>query len=215
MISNIILVLSFATAVIGMVCYKRLTMPFKLLSAYLVYSFLDNVVNQYINAVYKNNVPVLHIETIANYLFFSFIYYYLLKNKLVKKAILVSIVLVTLFFFINALLLQPYYRVFPSNAMLINEIVFVIFSLLLFKQMLLYPLQVNIIKQGVFWFNTAVLFFSTTMFVNFALINYYFQHNIQVPVLTYFWHSIDITFNILLGIAILTDKKQVGTAGTE
>jgi hypothetical protein len=208
MISSIILILSFATAVVGVVCYKRLTMPFKILSAYLIYSFLDNVVNQYVNAVYKNNVPVLHFETIANYIFFSLIYYYLLKNKYIKKAILVSIVLVTLFFFINALWLQPYYKVFPSNAMLINEITFVIFSLLLFKQMLLYPLQIKITKQGVFWFNTAVLFFSTTMFFNFAFINYYFLHNTQSPVLSYFWHFLDISFNILLGIAILTDKKQ-------
>jgi hypothetical protein len=209
MISSIILIISFATAVIGMVCYKRLTMPFKILSVYLVYLFVDNVVNQYVNAVYKSNVPVLHIETIANYIFFSLIYYYLLKNKYLKKAILVSIVLVTLFFFINALWLQPYYKVFPSNSMLINEIIFVIFSLLLFKQMLLYPLQIKITKQGVFWFNTAILLFSTTMFFNFALINYYFLHNTQSPVLSYFWHFLDISFNILLGIAILTDKKQI------
>jgi hypothetical protein len=209
MISSIALILSFATAIVGMVSYKRLTMPFKLLSVYLLYSFLDNVVNQYVNAVYKNNVPVLHVETIANYIYFSLIYYYLLKNKYIKKAILVSIVVVTLFFFINALWLQPYYKVFPSNAMLINEIIFVIFSLLLFKQMLLYPLQIKITKQGVFWFNTAILFFFTTMFFNFALINYYSLHNTQNPVLSYFWHFLDISFNILLGIAILTDKKQI------
>jgi len=213
MINYTILILSLITGIIGMVSYKKLTMPFKLLSVYLSYVFLDNVVNQYVNAVYKNNVWVLHAETIANYVFFSFIYYNLLKNKYIKKSILVSVILVTIFFIINASFLQP--SEFPSNSMLINEILFTIFSLLLFKQMLLYPLQVNILKQGVFWFNTAILFFSTTMFLNFALINYYFQQNIYMPVLNYFWHFIDITFNLLLGIAILTEKKVISTIDAE
>jgi hypothetical protein len=209
MISTIILILSSITAIIGMVSFKRLTIPFKILSWYLLFAFLDNIVDQYVNAVFKNNLWVLHMETIANYIFFSLIYYYFLKNELIRKLILLSLLFVIVFFIINALYLEPYNKVFPSNTMLVNEILFVIFSLILFKQMLLYPVQVNITKQGVFWYNTAILFFSATMFFNFSLINYYYHHNVQTPVLSYFWHGIDITFNLLLGIAVLTENNNV------
>jgi hypothetical protein len=41
---------------------------------------------------------------------------------------------------------------------------YALFSLLLFKEMLQYPLRINILKQSVFWYNTAILFYATTMF---------------------------------------------------
>jgi hypothetical protein len=92
--------------------------------------------------------------------------------------------------------------------MLANEIVSVILSLLLFKQMLTYPVQVNIIKQGTFWLNTAVLFFSATMFFNFAMINYYSKHHLLV-VVHYFWNGSDILFNFMLGIAVIFERAKI------
>ena len=183
-------------------------MPFKLLSFYLFFTFLDNLSDRFSIDIFKNNFTLIHIEAVANCTFFSIIYYYLFKNIYIKKSIAVSTVLFISFFLINAIFIQPYNKVFPSNVLLINEILFVILSLLLFKQMLLYPVQINIIKQGIFWFNTAILFFSATMFLNFTLINYYVKHNIHPPILIYFWHFIDIMLNVLLGIAVLTDKKE-------
>ncbi len=100
---------------------------------------------------------------------------------------------------------------FPSNSMMLNEILFIIFSLVLFKQMLQYPLQVNIIKQSTFWYNAAILFYSTTIFFNTTLMNYYYHHHINVSIITYFWYFIEISFNLLLGIAILTDKREIST----
>jgi hypothetical protein len=212
MAENVVLALSFIVAIIGVARFKKVTTPFKLLSFYLLFEFLDNLLDDYLINTYKNNFPLLHLETIANYIFFSIIYYQLFKNGYIKKLIKISMVLVTMFFLINTIFLQPYYKVFPSNAMLINEVLFVVLSLLLFKQMLLYPVQVNIVKQGVFWYNTAVLFFSTTMFLNFMLINYYLKHNIHPPILIYFWHFIDVALNVLLGMAMLTDKKEYNTS---
>lgn len=211
MIDKIVLILSFVIALIGMVRYKTLTLPFKLLSFSLLFALLVNVANIYIIARYKTNAPLSHIETIIGYIFYAFIYYFLFKNKYIKKFILISIFLITIFFFINALFLQPYYKVFPSNVIIITEILYVIFSLLLFKQMLLYPEQINIVKQSIFWYNTAILFFSTTMFFTLALINYYGQHHFKNYIIYYFWYSITIIFNLLQGIAILTDKKEIIT----
>ncbi|MBS1501889.1 MAG: hypothetical protein JST32_07495 [Bacteroidetes bacterium] len=128
---------------------------------------------------------------------------------------MISLAAATVFFFINALFLQPYNKIFPSHVLVINEILFAIFALLLFKQMLLYPLQINIMKQGIFWFNTAVLFASATMFLNYALINYYFIHNINNVFLVYFWRLQDILFNVMLGIAVLTDKKESNSANAQ
>jgi hypothetical protein len=78
----------------------------------------------------------------------------------------------------------------------------------MFKQMLLYPLQVNIIQQGVFWYNTAILFYATTMFLNLGLTNIYAQHNHWDNYIFYFWYGIVSVFHTLIGISILTENKK-------
>jgi hypothetical protein len=69
-------------------------------------------------------------------------------------------------------------------------------------------------KQSVFWFNTAILFFSTTMFLNLGLLNYYGLHSKSMAVILCFWYSIDVIFTVFLILAILNDnKEEVGRNG--
>jgi hypothetical protein len=206
------LALSFVVVVIGVVRYKSLTMPIKLLTISLLIDFLIDVGNSYYIAIYKNNYGLSQAQTIIEYIFYALIYYYLVKSKYIKKFVLFCTVLAVIYFFINALFLQPYNKAFPTHVILAYRALYVIFAVLLYKQMLLYPLQIDITKQSIFWFNTAMLFFSTTMFLNLALMNYQSQHNLKSPVVLFFWYSIDIVFSVLLGITILMDKKEITTA---
>jgi len=192
-----------------MVSYKRLSIPFQLLSWYLVFNFLDNVANRIVISLYGNNLVILHIETLANLVFFSLIYNALFKNKYMKMSVLIFLILGILLYIINFLFIQPYNKVFPSTMLLFNELLFVAYSMVLFKQMLQYPLQINITQQSLFWYNTAILFFYSTMVVNFALINYYYTHNFQSNIESYFWYFSDITFNLLLGFAVFMDRETL------
>ena len=205
-VSRLIIILIAAS--IGMVRYKKLSMPFKLLSIYLLTLLIDEIANPLVIRLYKNNLVLLHSETIIQYLFLASIYYCLFRSNKLKRAIVILTFVVLAFFVFNLIVLQPINSMFPSNAMIANEIIFVILSLVMFKQMLLYPVQVNIMKQGVFWFNTAILFFSATMFLNFAMINYYYEHNVQTPVLAFSWNGSEILLNLLLGFAILIEMPQ-------
>lgn len=74
--------------------------------------------------------------------------------------------------------------------------------------MLAYPLKVNIVKQGVFWYNTAILFYATTMFFNLGLTNYYSKHGGDIYIY-FFWYGVLCIFHILIGIALLTDDKKI------
>jgi hypothetical protein len=211
MFANIVLVLSFIVVVVGVARYKKLTMPFKLLTIFLLIDFLKDVGNIYYSAIYKNNLAIIDIQTLLDPIFYALIYCLLFKNRYIKRLVLFSLIMLMIFFIFNALYLQPYKTVFPTNVILASEALYVIFAVLLYKQMLLYPLQIDITKQSIFWFNTAMLFFSTTMFVNLALMNYYSQHNHQSPISLFFWYCIDIVFSALFGITILTDKKEITT----
>jgi hypothetical protein len=210
MLGNIVLAFSLAIVIIGVVRFKKMTMPFKLLVIWFVIDFiLDSGGNPLCIAIYKNNALLSHAETIGEFVFFGAAYYYLFKKEWLKKLVLASIIALSIFFIFNGLVLQPFTKTFPTYVIMPAEILYVVFAVMLFKQMLQYPEQMNIIKQSIFWFNTAILFFSTTMFSIFSLMNYYSQHVSRegMAIVLWFWYSIDIVFTILMGMAILNENK--------
>jgi len=209
MINNISLILSILVCLTGIVRFRKLTMPFKLLVALQIIDLLlTTVINKLVVSIYHTNALISHIQALNSYIFYSLIYYFLFKNTYIKKFLLFSIIPITAFAFINAISIEPYNNTFPIYILMPTEILLVIYSLLLFRQMLLYPVQVNIVIQSVFWYNIAILFFSAIMFMNLGLMNYYSQHNLFKQFIVYFWYSAIIIFNLLLGIAILTDRKE-------
>jgi hypothetical protein len=195
-------------SVIGIIRYKKFTPPFKILAWSVIAICLLSILSRIWSIKYRNNAPILQIQCIAEYIFYSLVYYYLFKNKKVKKIIVISIVVMAVSFFINALFFQPFLTIFPTNIYLPAQILFAIFSLLLFKEMLLYPLKINIIRQSVFWYNTAMLFYATTMFFNLGLSNYLAKHNLYDLIITYFWYLIIYLFHIFICIALLTENKK-------
>src|SRR5258708_11203722 len=200
-------------SVIGFIRYKKLTKPFKILTFSVIVTFLLAILSDFFSIRYKNNAPILHLECITGYFFYSITFYYLFKTKKLKKIIIISLVIITVFFFINALLLQPpFHKVFPSNVFLPTQALYALFSLLLFKEMLLYPLKINITKQSIFWYTTSILFYSTTMFFNFGISNYIAEHNLNDYYILYFWYFILYAFHILIGISLLTDYKKLITS---
>ena len=212
MINNISLILSILVCLIGIVRFRKLTMPFKLLVLLQIIDLLlTTVTDKLVVTKYHTNALISHIQALNSYIFYSLIYYFLFKNIYVKRFLLFSIIPITVFAFINAISIEHYYNTFPIYVLIPTEILYVIYSLLLFRQMLLYPVQVNIVKQSVFWYNIAILFFSATMFMNLGLMNYYSHHSLHAQFIVYFWYSAIILFNLLLGIAILTDRKVVAT----
>lgn len=110
---------------------------------------------------------------------------------------------------VNALWLQPFAHAFPTNLNKATLALQAVFSLLLFRQMLLYPLATPIHKQAVFWFNTAIIFYSTTMFVDIGLSNIYRTHSSFTVFSFCYWYTIVFIFTILTGIALLTDNKEI------
>ena len=192
---------------IGVVCYSKLTTPFKLLALTVPITILLDVCSKISAHLYKTNALVLHLECLVLYVFYSCIYYHLFQSKTMKKIVLVSTIVIVTFAFFNGIYLQPAYKSFPSFLYMVTNIMLVTFSLLLFKQMLLYPVKIMITSQGIFWYNTSILFYSTTMFLNLGLTNYYSQLKFDQGIY-YFWYGSYYILNILTGIALFSNYKE-------
>jgi hypothetical protein len=202
----IVLTIAF---IIGMVRYKKLTIPFRILTWSLFSTILLETFARYLTIEFKNNALAYHLMSINGYIFYSLVYYSLFKNINLKKIILTSVLFVVLFFFINILFIQqPLHKEFPTNIYLVVNTLQVIWSLLLFKQMLQYSLNLNIVKQSIFWYNAAILFFSSTMSLSMELLNYYVKHNWGYDIVFYLWAGEFCLFNLLLGISLLLDHKE-------
>jgi hypothetical protein len=207
---NIVTASSVIVCLIGLFRFKKLTMPFKLLVIWLIIDLSLDSCSKLCIAVYKNNALESHVESMLEYSAYAIIYYYLFVSPGIKKVIIYSIPIIIILSIIDGCFFQGFTKSFPTYPIMTEEILYVVFAILLFKQMLQYPVQVNITKQSVFWFNTGMVFFSSTMFVNFSLMNYYTGFSREsLSVILFFWYSIDIVFNILFIIAILNDNKAV------
>ena len=194
---------------IGVVRYKKLTTPFKVLLFSVAATLLLDTLSKVSAIWYRTNASVLHLECLVLYMFYSSIYHHLFHSKTLKKIILISAIAIIAFGFFNALFIQPFFKVFPSYLYIITNTMLVILSLLLFKQMLLYPIKMNITSQSVFWYNTSMLFFSTTMFLTLGIINYYAKLKLGYnDAIYYFWYGNYYILNILTGIALLIDNKD-------
>lgn len=202
----VLLLLIFA---LGMARFQKLAIPYKILSFYIGVALLLEILSRICALKYQNNMPVEHISSYAEFIFNALIFYQLIKNTQIKKIVKICTAIITLFFIVNSLWLQPYLHIFPSNAIIVGEIVLVIFSLLVFKQMLQYPLQVNITNQSIFWYNTAILFYSTTVFLNFGLINYVIKHHLDNATFYNCRLILNMIFYILLGIAIFIEDEKI------
>jgi hypothetical protein len=194
---------------IAIIRYKKLTPPFKILTWAVLVTFLLTITSKFYSQKYKENYPIQHLECISGYIFYALIYYHLFKNVITKKLILISIGVVCIFFVINMIFLQPFNSMFPSNVSVLTQALYTVFSLLLFKEMLSYPLSSSITKQSIFWYNTAVLIYATTMFFIFGLTNYFVKSNFSDNSVFYLWYFILYIFHILIGISILTDNKEI------
>jgi hypothetical protein len=195
-------------SVAGLLHYKKLNTPFKILVISMICSFGTAILSDIWIAKYKTNAPVLHIEAITQFVLYCAPFYYLFINPYLKKSVIIAIIALTIFSVINAILLQPLNKVFPTYVNLSTLAILAVFSLLLFKQMLLYPLKTPLLRQGVFWYNTAIIFYSTTMFLNIGLSNVYIRNPSIDYFVFYVWYSILYIFTILIAIAVISDSKE-------
>jgi hypothetical protein len=183
-----------SVTIFGTVNFKKLTIPFKLLTILLALTIVSEIANRVCAKVYHNSLPVYNLVAINECIFYSLIYYYIFKSNVIKNILLLTAIIVPVLAVINAFTLQPFMSIFPSNVLVITTILYVIFAMLLYREMLSNALEIAIFKQSVFWYNTGVLFFSVTMFLSFCALNFIIKHKLQIGVLGYLDDMVNLFF---------------------
>ena len=151
--------------------YKRYNVTFKILSIFFFVSGIFDLALIVLTRVgFMNNAPLIHLFVCVNILFFGIVYYQTLLSSILKKTIIFAIPCLMVITVLNALFVEGIWA-FPSISNTAQSILFIVFSLTYFYQLLNRSEYVYIEKQGLFWINAGVLIYFSSNFFLFMLYN--------------------------------------------
>ena len=188
---NLTLLLLLLT--VGMGSYRRKYLPqhIKLLLVYFAVNFAISVFARYLWSLSKNNLPLLHLNTWVEFIFFSLYFYYLLGLKdHVKKFFLLGIVGISTLLIANSLLREPLTG-FNSQASTLVQTILMGLSIYYFFQAFGKTDFSLPLHQGYSLINFAVILYHSGSLIIFMFGNFFLSREIRLH--KGFW-----TFNAFL-----------------
>ena len=146
------------SAMFGMVYYRKADASFKWICRLLILTFLSELIAKYWGITYKYNGVVYDIFTPIEYYIYVKIYSNFLADKKWEKLLFGSAAFLLMIDIINVIFFQSIKEV-PTSMINIEMVLLVFLSLILFIAIREKPVYENILAEGVFWFNSAVLFY--------------------------------------------------------
>lgn len=204
LLQNLSVISGFFPVLVILFRYSRLDKVLKLASWYFIISVIFD--SGFWIASYefreKNTMPALHAYVMISVILMGIVYYNMYSKRYFKIiACVISTLTAAIVLFQAKNILQ-----YPSVSITSLSVLLIILSLIYFYQ-LLNPLEfVHIEKQGLFWINAGVLFYSAVNIFLFMLLN-------QIPnddrPNYYMIHSAtNIIANILYSIGLLCKPQK-------
>ena len=200
------LLLLLTISLIGIVRFKKLTIPFKLITILIIYTFASEIISRIFSYKFRNSSPVYHLYIPIQFALLLLVYFFLFQWKNWRYTGLILFIFLVLCF-TNTIFLQSFFR-FPSNIILISSCFFIGASLSFFKRMLNSVGDENLFKQSVFWFNTGILIFFTCTFLFWGIYNYLLKDHISTKPISTIVYFINILFYAMVGTALILDNNK-------
>ncbi|MBD0254318.1 MAG: hypothetical protein ICV83_01260 [Cytophagales bacterium] len=149
-----------------------------------------------------NNLPLFHLFTLIELLFFGWVYEQVFINVLLKRIVAVLTVVLGVFTVGNSILWESIWT-FNSISATAEGVYLIVLSLLLFRQLLLQDEVMFLDRHPLFWLNSGVLlYFAGNLFV--FMLQHAIAGSAQKGYVYGLVHSgINILANLLFGMALL------------
>lgn len=183
--------------------YKKIDVVLKIFTLYLLISFSFDI-GFWLAQEYgtKNDMPGVHVYIAISLAFFTGIYYLLFVKAILKK------IVITLTVITSCLVIYDAFSIwnFPSISNTALSIFLIISSLIYFYQLLNRQEFIYIEKQGLFWINAGVLFYSAVNIFFFMIIN---QLPKEIQINVFMIHSTtNIIANLLFTVGLLCQPQK-------
>jgi hypothetical protein len=168
--ANISVISGFAPVLVALYSYRQLDKTLKIASLYFLINFLVDA-GMWISLhqwKVRNTMPVLYGFVVVSIVLLGLMYYNIYAERALKKAVVILSavsMLITLYDARNLF-------IYPSLSITTLSLMLIIFSIIYFYK-LLNPLKyIDIEKQGLFWINAGVLFYSSVNIFLFMLLTH-------------------------------------------
>ncbi len=193
---------------IGLYKYKRLIKEQKLLLLIIIALIVNDGLTFYLREQNQSNLWVYHYYVPIQFCLITVLYRHMLKLIVSGKVMVFIGMIFVLFSLANTLFLQGIEQ-FNTNAILISNVVFVLFSLLFFYQLLKAPLIEELERLPQFWINLAVLIYYSSSSVLFYMVNHVLK--IDTKSLAIVWTvniGLYVILNCLYSVGLWKVQKQ-------
>ncbi len=203
-----VILVYFTCLIVTIVVFKKVDASFKWLCLLLWititaeaighYSYFIKPLNSYLHYhIYAALVIPIHFFIYRNFLGLSKYWGWLRILFIVGFA-----------FSIFKTLSVPDYSIGGTEVESVNGFILIITSLIVFLQMLDEPIENNLLRQPVFWFNTAVFFFYSTTNATTIVGKYLYRHGYPLNALHVTKISAVVIFYSLLALALVMNYKK-------
>jgi hypothetical protein len=195
-----------------LVLFKYAQRPFRLLAILTVLTLISELTAKYVALVLHNNSIVYHFFTPVEFLLYVLIYNAFFSEKKWARILWVCFAVLVLAEIFNTIFFQPL-SVSNTNILLLENILLVVFSLGLFIKIRESAYYEDLLKEGIFWFNCAVLFYYafSTLVWGFHSIKVYYLKNPPMIIYNFlliFSGLLYTIFAFAVGINSITAKKR-------
>lgn len=188
----------------GLLNYKKLSSPFRLITIFVLITFISESLTRYFAKEFRNSCPIYHVYYPIHFLCITTFYGYFLKKS--RTLISWSAPIFVLITFVNILYYQTVIQ-FPSNIILISSLTYVLCALALFKKMLLSVKNVSLFKQELFWFNLTTIITFTFTFLCWSFYNILLKANSTSTVIDIAYYVV-LQYYIVIGISIFLNSRR-------
>lgn len=147
------------SAVVGLICLRQCKDGFRVIIILIEFVLVSELIAKYVvtSTAYSNNI-VYHIYTPVEFLLYAIIYSYFLHSKKWKLILGGCVIFMIVAEVANTYLFQALDQT-NTNTIMLESILLVFLSLVLFLRISETANFQNILKSGVFWFNSAILIY--------------------------------------------------------
>ncbi|RZK54209.1 MAG: hypothetical protein EOO91_16295 [Pedobacter sp.] len=185
--------------------FKKLSPAFKVLCLFMGITFISEVLSRVLIAKSQSSMPLYHIYSPIQYICFAIAFYYVFSNQTLKKLMVFSIPCMLIIGALNTIFLQSLNR-FPTNFLILMLSIFILCSLLLFKQ--LFEKDEQELKKSIIYFNGTLLVYSAVVLLNLGLTNYFIKHQIDNKISRDIIYYITLLFYGTIGVTFKLDRSK-------
>lgn len=192
------------SSIIGLIKFRRLDVPFKVLTLLLMGTFVSETISTISLYVFRNNSLNGKIYLSFHIIIFGILYYYLFE----KRGLRTMIAVITVIFFILSLIFEfvNALPVLPSYMIMVQSLLLVVYSILYFFKLFRAPTEQEIINTAKLWFNSSVLIYFSSSFVIWASFYYLYSHKRVFLDLNLILTLLNIFHYSLFGISLFLYK---------